>query len=1007
MRLQRGSAVVLVALFGGLLHASQQPGRVKYLEGLDAIENGQPAEAASAFTEAIGADSENADYYTLRGVAYLLSEQLDRARTDLQRSLRLRPEHRPTKMWLACAVAMAGEFDRDSMVFPVATRDLDETFLRQASREYGELSFRTRLGESRPEAAAMRAEARKKLAEGAARFARAAKSDPALAEALQARARGQAEQGRHADAVRDLEAALAAAPDDPDVLLGHARSVLALGDAATAREELTQALTARPDLAPAYLVRALAAARLGDARRARADLQTAVRLDAATAETARPEIEGAVAALPASVASYESLFAELEAAARAKRPWSELVDRALALHRVVNGRRLRCDESYQDRLRVLDEALRASPQDSDRSADLARFLVDESSVRRERVEPRAPWRLFRRQTRESQDRELERAEALADKALQLDPNNIRPLSAKAAVRMWYGHYAEAEKLLRRALELRPDDSEALELFAQVLEVASAQKTAQALDLRSARYLGSHDETVGDYIYTYTYWHDPSQEEKAQADILERESQALVNLSLEQIERAWKAHEGSAEGWYFKGVVHWRLGQLDEARAAYSQALRLDAGRVRWHYNLAGILAALGRGAESDEERLTAVNLVETSAAILLEQTWDHVARTRWKSARQALQRAVSLLPSDARVAAYLGIVNAADGRAEDAVADFMAALALEEARLGLSGRTLKTDDLAPLRPEDIGLSFGVRLRLGRLLLGLGRAEEALDVFLAGAALQSRLPREVYAAEVPSSMLPDPDLDPSVVPEADNPLALLAWSQVGAGEALNTLGRTDAAIEVLRPLETYASLLVNGVGAERLRRPELHAALQLARAFLAKGDLESAGRYAQKLPRKRLGAGPSLSPYAELEEDGTRLQTQISALRQERRGRGDEASDEWVPPDEEKVDAALRDIGPALGHPEMGDGMRRYAGDSREVELCMLVGEAVRAIVSPKSTRWRGEVVGAILRVRRDARSPKSELAARKLQELAVARGYPSDALAADLQAGRPSDRPEP
>ena len=72
-------------------HSADAPGTATYLEGLDALENGKWNDAVSAFSQSIKAEEENADYYTARGVAEALSEQLEPAQRDLERANRLRP----------------------------------------------------------------------------------------------------------------------------------------------------------------------------------------------------------------------------------------------------------------------------------------------------------------------------------------------------------------------------------------------------------------------------------------------------------------------------------------------------------------------------------------------------------------------------------------------------------------------------------------------------------------------------------------------------------------------------------------------------------------------------------------------------------------------------------------------------------------------------------------------------------------------------------------------------
>jgi len=146
------------------------------------------------------------------------------------------------------------------------------------------------------------------------------------------------------------------------------------------------------------------------------------------------------------------------------------------------------------------------------------------------------------------------------------------------------------------------------------------------------------------------------------------------------------------------------------------------------------------------------------------------------------------------------------------------------------------------------------------------------------------------------------------------------------------------------------------------------------------------------------------------------------------------------PDEDGVNQALRQIGPKIGHPELGDGRRRFDGDATEAQLCAAVTQVVMLIVSPKSTRWRQEVVTGISllgSVRQDAerrasvarsrpqpsrpdrRNPRGhpdpragggeetlariDTALGLLKEPAVWRGYPAADLERDLAAGNERD----
>lgn len=872
------AAIGLLLLMRNLLSAEPaQPGVQAYTKGLQALQQGKPAEAIDALSEAVDADEENADFYTARGVARVLAEKLPEAAKDLERSLRLRPGHHETRMWLASGVAMGGEFDRDVTIYPVSTDDRHESFVRQASHDYGQLPFRRNIGGDITDAPQLRVAARQKLAQGAAEFVTLAKGagGAAVTSAVTGQAKELYKNGDYAAALAEFAHALAADDDDAESLYYHANCALALDDYTTAREEFTRLLTVRTDDGPGYLGRALAAAKLGDAERAKNDLARAARLKAADLVKVRQQVHAALTDLPSDPQPTKELFDALFAAAKKASDPASLVEQALALRRVVHGRQRRYDEWYQDELRKREDAVRTEPLNADRLADLGKFLYDESSVHRERVEPRAPYRLFRYQTKVTQNRELARAEKLANEALALNPRQVRAIAVKASVRMWNGLYGDAQEIVRLGLKVDPNSDELLERMAEVLEVAAAQKSGEARDLRTPQYLSSRQETVGDYLYTYTYYHHPSLQEKQRAAELDSEAQRCIDMALDQIQKAARRKQGTAEGWYYQGVYYWRQQQLPEAQSCYEQALKLAPDRVRWHFNLAGILVAQGKYAAALEARIAGTRLIESSAPLLLELTWDYVAKTRWRTARETLRRAVDLNAADARIPAYMGVVSIGSEKTADARPWFLMALALEEARLRLHGRTLSADGKSSLAAEDYGLSMTLRRRLGDVLLALDQPEEAANICLAAMALEPRVPRENLAAGISSAMIPNPDMDPNVVPEAEHVLVLAAWNRIVAGQALLRLKKIDQAIQTLTPIASFGQLLVNGKGADKLRRSELHAAMHLAKAWMASGNRQQAQHYAQQLPHKRFGIGPSLSPFAELEEEGSRLQKALS------------------------------------------------------------------------------------------------------------------------------------
>lgn len=1005
---QRFGSLALAAAIAGFAAPSlpaDSPAAL-YVDALDHLAAARFDDALELFGRAIEADPENARYRIARGAAFLFAERPDEAIPDLDRAVSLSDRSAEARMWRAAADRMRARFFTE--VYPQATHDPFESTVGEVSAFWGQAFRAAEPGYEPPEAE--RLAMRGRLADLRRWFVERATGTADAVAATWQRGKARADAGDFAGAAPDVARALAARPDDPEVLHYHAGCRLAAGDLLGARAIYTRVLTAQTDFVPAYLGRAFAAARIGDAARARADLAAVAERDSKLAEANAAALErdlGAAAA-PAGAAAQ----ATLRAAAAARR---------------------RYDETYQTGLADRELAVARSPRDASALAALAAFLYEHVDVPRERVEPRGEPRLLRWQTADSQARELARSEEFADAALAIDPNHVRALLVKAAVRIWNLRFGDAEQLLKRALARSPDDAQVLGLLVDVLDVAAAQKRQFASALRSPDVVGSETRTEGDYEIHTTWWRYPSQDELAQADQLEREAEECLKLATEYLRRAVASRQGTAEGSEWAGVLAERLGDSPAARAAYEESVRLDPARASAWFHLADLCLALGDGAGALRARGEALNLIETTAAPWLQQAWREIERTRFATARQLLDEAGRRDPADARVPAYRAIALEADGKAKEADAEFRGALELEDARAELSGTTLR-DGTAPVATDLIGLAIALRDRIGRRILAAGNPGAALDVFLKVIRLEPRLGRGQDREELPRALLPLPGREPLDAPVAEPVLVHLAWARIRAAEATVALGDSAHTKELLARVFAYAPSRINGFQSDRFRGPELYAHAILCRLALAEGNVDEAKLHAQMLPRKRLGVGPSKGAFPELEEVGSELQAEVARREQEARERGDERSDAWHPADPEQVAEETERILAAAGVTALAGGDPRAA--NLAVPLRVAVQSAVQMIVQPKSNRWREEVRYALQLLpeeqdrlrqaaeqfgsRRDPRFPQrddaalyaalatcADDAAARTRALAVARGYPKEDLDRDLgeRSGPPGPAP--
>ncbi|MGQ0613505.1 MAG: tetratricopeptide repeat protein [Planctomycetaceae bacterium] len=825
-----------------------------YLAGLDALERGEFDAAVKALEAALEADEENADVHFALGVACTFAERFEPAFRHLDRADRLSGGRKELRLWKAVVVAMRGELFADTEIFPAATRDPYESALRAMSRRYGDPAFREkRLNERVPKADAVRAAERarfKELAKGFVEKIKPARTD--LSGALRERGIAWFHKGEFAAAYADLRHVLAAAPDDLEALFFLAGCKLELGCPEGARADYTRCLTARHDWREAYLGRALAQASLGRPDQARADLAVARRqgevgdADAAVAKR--------LAALPRTpTATLEGLFA---AAQRGE----ELGDLAASLVLGTEARRLRGDESYQDRLRALREG-------NDLAALGAFLYTHATTTLTEWVEPRSQPKPLRPQ---DPARELAEAEAVLDRALERDAGDVKALAFKAACLIARRDWEGARGKLEAALERAPDDPVVLGLVSQVIEHAAQVNAAAAADLRSTK-------SWSDYWYIYYRW--PTQAELQQAAAYAAEARRLWEKARAALVAAAEAQKGKPRGPYYAARVASWDGDLAGARALLEEAVRHDPRFLEAWQELAVLRGRLGDSKGSYAAQFEAANLTHTTATPMLKLAWIEITRTAFKSALEALDRA-ALDPADYRVAAYRGVLAAAKGEAGTAWTWYAVAAAVYGEAARLRGVFLSGSD-APLSAEEAAPAVALAHRAGKLRLQEDPAHAA-RILAAPAPLLDRVPVEHRYRPVPAGMLPGVPADPTLLPEAFDLETIAAGLRLRLGDALFRLGRIDEAAAEFEWVVGFERRKPPTMPVtQAIREPALLASAHLARCAVRRGDWEAADRLYKGIGRPRNLPESSAQELEAIREEVGR------ALQERRDGGGDD------------------------------------------------------------------------------------------------------------------------
>lgn len=847
-----------------------------YADGLDALNEGRWSDAGSAFSRALDVAGDDPEIVLARGVAQTLAEDFPRALKDLERAQRLGMKGREPQLWMYATEAMSGIIvvpDHALGGGPRSLRSQQPVVVsipghvaqggNDYSSEYGffivyQLAMayqKHRLpadqgGSGNPKGTKS-SQMREAFLKAGQLFAERNYRRPELASLNVSRAKQAAGGNKTGGNLAHVERALAANPADPDAQYLAGKTWLDAGQPASARRAFTIALTLKTDFPDGYVGRATAAARLGDEKRMSADLTQFKKGGWLSTRSARSAVEDELGNYKVK-GSPETLFKELQEAARSGKPLEQLTAVASRLHRVMGEQRIRYDELYQDRLRVLEEAVRDTPKSPDKLVDLAAYIIEEADNRGEKVEPRRELQLYRFQ--ESREKELKRAIQLADAALTLNANHVGALMQKAVALTALKQYNQADALAEQALKLAGNNPDALRLYAKFRAMRANQMSAEAAGLRQERCSSSsHDETRSDGVYrvTSTTCYPPSQADLNRAAQLDALAAGLRQRAKAALQTAAKVTKGTVDGFLILADLALWDGKTGDAQTALEQAVKLDPKSLEAQDRLVEFYAQSGQQEKAEEQRLIAANLIQTTVAPLLRLAWSRTEKTAWQGARGYLNRASLVDPDDARIPAYLGVVFEGDDKIEDATAAYRMALALEEARLQLDEPSVPKDKPLGRDALEFGLAIQARFHLAGIAEQAGKQTEALGHYQAVLGYERRMQRGFESRQMFTAMWPDQKPDKgTVVMAPKNAATLVADAHLHTGKMLSSMGKPDEAIQHFKVAAQYGPLKMAGIPQIGNAKgdtnfsgiagaPAAEAQFYLAKELVAKGDVKGA------------------------------------------------------------------------------------------------------------------------------------------------------------------------
>lgn len=896
-----------------------------YMKGLDALNEGRWSDAASAFSRALDQSGDDPDIVLARGVARTLSEDFPNALKDFQRVERLGYKGREPELWTYVAEAMSGTVavpdhalgggHRGVPSGPVVvllpghlaqghdeyTTEYGSFILYKLGQAYQDHRLPADKGGTGKPGGTKSLEMRQAMLKAGQLFAEKSYRRPELASVSVARAK-QASDGKPTpNNMAHVARALAGNPGDPDAHYQAGMTWLNAGRPASARKEFTIALTFKTDMSDAYLGRATAAARMGDEQQMTADLEIYKKLGGWFAtRSARSAVEGELSKHKTK-GSADKYPSELQEAAALSKPLEQLIDIATNIHRVKGEHRLRYDELYQGRLRILDDAVRDNPKNPDKLVDLASYIVEEADVRGEHVEPRRALQPYRLQV--SREQELRRAIRIAEQALGITPTHVGAMMQKAIALTGLGEFNQADQLADQALKLSGDNPDALSLYARFRAMRANQMSNESWNLRRDRCTSSTSETRRSdgviEVKTTTTCSPPSQADVQRADQLDATATELRRRARAAMERAATVTNGTVEGFLLLADLALWDGKTDQAQHHFEQAVKLDPKSLMAQQRLVQHYARTGQQVKAEEQQLVFSNLFQTTAAPLLRMAWRNAEKTAWQAAKGYLVRAWQVDPEDARIPAYLGVIAEADGKTDEATAYYRTALALEEARLQLDEQTPETGALLGRDALEFGLATQARFHLAGPLQQKGKQQEALIHYQAVLGYEKRMRPGFESEEMFSALWPDQQPEGgSLVVGPNNAATLIADAHLQTGKIHSAMGKHDESVKHLRTAAMFGPLRMagtpqigDGYGHTNFGGlagvPAKEAQILLAKELIAQGDakgaqavLFEAGTGVPDHLRKqikeinmamlRLPPLPYHDPYAETPEEKFRL-----------------------------------------------------------------------------------------------------------------------------------------
>jgi hypothetical protein len=588
---------------------------------------------------------------------------------------------------------------------------------------------------------------------------------------------GQLEAAQADDAI-----AINAFPSDPAPPLLMAKIEFSRGQFLAARSALTAELTRKTDDAAAYATRAVVHAHLGNLAGAKADMNLSRKYDTAAAEKMRrkfdEEMSRSVSASPAN------LWDALRKSVDANESFDKQVAVARDLIKAEFSHRLFWDEWYQDHLRELEDDLRADPKNSGKLDAIGTFLLQECDDPGEQISPKGPYRAFRDAHPED---EIARAGKLFNDALALNPNDVAAMAGAAEIALRGSEFADGENLVRRAMQVDPNNPLILSQLAEILEYAGDVRAGNAMQLRTP-------QTWTTFVPGYVVYHTryPSQAEQDQANQLDNIANQLWNEAREHLTAAVQSRAGTADGFYYQGLIDVRDQNESAAINDFQQATKLAPTSGQYRRALIHAYVANNQPDLAAVEQETLTLQRQTTANVPFVQAWNDLDRAAYESMQKDLDDAFSIDPADIRNALYRAVLAQSKKDFAESIKWNQVALAMNEASMRMDGLSTIGDAKTPLPAFAAAMPLAINLRIAARQRELRRIDAAWTTLQQNLSMLDRVPQQQWNDTSADAVIPN-----AVDTKAHDPPSidyLAAMTHLFAGNTLLALHQYDESLK---------------------------------------------------------------------------------------------------------------------------------------------------------------------------------------------------------------------